>query len=157
MLSSLRTALRPVRATRSVPAFSHPAQTYRFASQDYGSKQSGMQEGSLEQKNPRGDLEHPGPESPAAKKGETKDKPSESGNGSQQPSQGGSNEETTSHGGSPAIHRPKSAAEKDDPEVRKHNEEMENRYERSENQLSEGDNKVDKKFWSGDVGGEKEK
>jgi len=102
-----------------------------------------MQQGQ-DQPNPKANLEHPGPEAPA-KKGTAS-----SSNSSQTQSSGSS--ETTSKGGSPAIHRPDSAAEKDDPEVRKHNEEMEQRHERSVNQLSEEDNKVDKSFWSGDVG-----
>jgi len=54
--------------------------------------------------------------------------------------------------GSPAIHHPKSAAEKNDPEVRAHNEDMRNRHEVSTNQLGEKDNKVNPKFWKGDVG-----
>jgi len=105
-----------------------------------------MEEG-IEQKNPKADLEHPGPGKPAAAKGGNQSSSQESGESG--------NDTKTSHGGSPAIHRPVSAAEKDNPEVRKHNEELENRYERTENQLSEKDNKVDKKFWSGDVGAEK--
>jgi len=101
-----------------------------------------MQQGT-DEKNPKSHLEHPGPEAPADKgKGQ---------------SQSSSSSETSSQGGSPAIHRPESAAEKDDPEVRKHNEEMEQRHERSVNQLSEDDNKVDKKFWKGDVGTEENK
>lgn len=145
MLPILRTASRPARTIRYAPAFTYPAQSKRLASQDYGSKQSGMAEG-VDQKNPKADLEHPGPEAPSASK------QAGSQRNSQKPSQSGGQSDTTSDRGSPAIHRPKSAAEKDDPEVRKHNEELENRYERTENQLSEKDNKVDKKFWSGDVG-----
>lgn len=78
-----------------------------------------MQQGTKE-KNPKVDLEHPGPEAPSA-----------------------------SQGGSPAIHRPKSEAESTNPDVRKHNEELEQRHERTTNQLSEADNKVDKQFWKG--------
>ncbi len=141
MLPTLRTALRPVRITRHVPILSYPAQTKRLAS-DYGGKQSGMAEG-VNQENPKADLEHPGPESPAASKGGNQ-------TSSQGSGQNGGGDDSTSHGGSPAIHRPKSASEKDDPEVRKHNEAMENRHEKSENQLSEKDNKVDKNFWSGE-------
>ncbi|EXJ57416.1 hypothetical protein A1O7_07764 [Cladophialophora yegresii CBS 114405] len=103
-----------------------------------------MQQG-IDQGNPKADLEHPGPESPAAGKGANQ-------SSSQSSDQSGSQSDSSSKGGSPAIHRPRSAAEKDDPEVKKHNEELENRYERTENQLSEKDNKVDKQFWKGDVG-----
>jgi len=95
-----------------------------------------MEQGTHE-KNPKSHHEHPGPEAPA-QKGTTSSSSSSSRQKSDDPS--------------PALHRPKSAAEKDDPEVRKHNEEMEQRSERTTNQLSEEDNKVDKKFWSGDVG-----
>ncbi|KAK5315454.1 hypothetical protein LTR93_009709 [Exophiala xenobiotica] len=139
----LRLASRAPRASRRVPLLSSSIQPRRLAHGSYGNEQSGMQQGQ-DQKNPKADLEHPGPEAPA-KKGTAS-----SSNSSQAQSSGKS--ESTSHGGSPAISRPESAAEKDDPEVRKHNEEMEQRYERSSNQLSEKDNKVDKSFWSGDVG-----
>ncbi|KIX99867.1 uncharacterized protein Z520_04503 [Fonsecaea multimorphosa CBS 102226] len=90
-----------------------------------------MQQGT-DQNNPKANMEHPGPEAPATGKGG-------SSSGSSSSSQ-------------PKIHSPKSAAEKEDPEVRKHNEELEQRHERTVNQLSEDDNKVDKQFWKGDVG-----
>lgn len=99
-----------------------------------------MQQGTNE-KNPKAHLEHPGPEAPAKKGTATSSSPQ---------SQLDTSSDSTSQGAKPAIHRPKSAAEKDDPEVRKHNEEMERRHERSVNQLSEKDNKVDKKFWQGE-------
>ncbi|KIW66041.1 hypothetical protein PV04_08250 [Phialophora macrospora] len=139
----LRQVSGTARVTRHFPVLSYPTQSRRLAS-DYGGKQSGMEQGT-NQANPKVDLEHPGPESPSASKGGNQKSNQSSG-------QGGGQSESTSHGGSPAIHRPESAAEKDDPDVRKHNEELENRYERTTNQLSEEDNKVDKKFWKGDVG-----
>lgn len=91
-------------------------------------------------KNPKSHLEHPGPEAPASK-------------GTDKKSSSSSGDQETSHSGSagPKIHRPESAAEKTDPEVRKHNEEMEKRSDRSVNQLSEEDNKVDKNFWKGEL------
>jgi len=95
------------------------------------------------QKNPKAHMEHPGPESPVANKG---------GNQSSSQSQDHSGGQSSSSGASPKIHQPKSPAEKEDPEVKKHNEEMEQRYERTTNQLGEKDNKVDKNYWSGDVG-----
>ncbi|ETI25534.1 hypothetical protein G647_02307 [Cladophialophora carrionii CBS 160.54] len=144
MLPILRSVSGTARVTRRLPALSYPTQSKRLASQDYGSKQSGMQQG-IDQGNPKADLEHPGPESPSASKGGNQ-------SSSQSSGQSGNKSDTSSKGGTPAIHRPRSAAEKDDPEVRKHNEELENRYERTENQLSEKDNKVDKQFWKGDVG-----
>lgn len=84
-------------------------------------------------------LEHPGPEPPSTK----------GGNGPAANS--GSKEDA-----SPKIHQPTSAAEEQDEDVRKHNEEMRNRSEKSTNQLSEKDNKVDKQFWTGDVGVKKD-
>lgn len=97
-----------------------------------------------DEKNPKVGLEHPGPEAPA-KKGTA----SSSSSSSSQTQKSSSSSSDSSNGAKPAIHRPESAAEKDDPEVRKHNEEMEQRHERSVNQLSEKDNKVDKNFWTG--------
>jgi len=101
-----------------------------------------MEQGTHE-KNPKSDMEHPGPEAPADK-------------GTNKPQSSSSSDES-GHKAQPAIHRPKSAAEKEDPDVKKHNEEMEQRHERSVNQLSEKDNKVDKQFWKGDVGVSKDK
>jgi hypothetical protein len=85
-------------------------------------------------------LEHPGPETPAQKSSG-----STSNTQSSQDQSSGSGDK-----GRPAIHHPQSAAEKDDPEVRKHNEEMRQRSEQSVNQLSEEDNKVDPQFWKGE-------
>lgn len=103
----------------------------RFASTDYGSKQSGHEQG-INENNPKRHLEHPGPEAPATKA--DKGPPANSGD---------------KDGASPKIQQPKSASEDQSEEVRKHNEEMQNRHEVSANQLGEEDNKVDKKFWKG--------
>ncbi|KAK4944269.1 hypothetical protein LTR10_016382 [Elasticomyces elasticus] len=146
----LRLAARAPRAPRRLPILSYTAQPRRFAHQDYGSEQSGMEQGK-DEKNPKVGLEHPGPEAPA-KKGSSSSSSSASSSSSSQTQQSSSSSSDETHGAKPAIHRPKSAAEHDDPEVKKHNEDMENRHERSVNQLSEKDNKVDKNFWSGDVG-----
>jgi hypothetical protein len=81
--------------------------------------------------------EHPGPEAPSTK--------------NQSSSQSSSKSDSSSEGkGRPAIHHPQSAAEKDDPEVKKHNEEMRQRSDQTANQLSEEENKVDPKFWKGE-------
>lgn len=123
-----------------------------MAHQSYGNEQSGMEQGT-HLKNPKSHLEHPGPEAPATKgsidKKSSSSSSSSSTSSSSSPAQSSGGEETTSQGGRPAIHRPKSAAEEHDPEVRKHNEEMEQRSDRSVNQLSEDDNKVDQSFWKG--------
>ena len=84
--------------------------------------------------------EHPGPEAPSTSKG---------GNQGSSQSQDHKSSQSSGPGAGPKIHQPKSAAEKENPEVKKHNEELEQRYERTANQLSEKDNKVDKHFWSG--------
>jgi hypothetical protein len=110
--------------------------TIRNAHSSYGDKQSGHPEGS--DSKPTSHLEHPGPESPNT-----------GSSASKSASKGRSQSSSSSDKGSPAIHSPQSAAEKNDPEVRQHNEEMRQRHERSVNQLSEDDNKVDKKFWTG--------
>ncbi|KEF60367.1 uncharacterized protein A1O9_01927, partial [Exophiala aquamarina CBS 119918] len=122
------------------------AQSVRLAHQSYGNEQSGMEQGT-NLKNPKSHLEHPGPEAPASKGTDKKSSSSTSASSAQS----SENQETSGDGGSPAIHRPKSAAEDTDPEVRKHNEEMEKRSDRSVNQLSEDDNKVDKNFWKGEL------
>ena len=82
------------------------------------------------------DKEHPGPKTPA-QEGSSSAETQSSGSGS------------SSGNAKPAIHQPESAAEKDDPEVKKHNEEMRDRHEVSANQLGEADNKVDPKYWKG--------
>jgi hypothetical protein len=149
MLSTVRTAIRPARVSRLLPSTQLAAPTRRWAHQSYGNEQSGHAQGT-DQKNPKSNLEHPGPEAPSTAKS----------GGSSQSSQsksGGSSDDgsapTTSQGGSPKIHQPRSAAEEHDPEVKKHNEELAQRYEKTANQLSEEDNKVDKKYWKGELSG----
>ncbi|KAK5051975.1 hypothetical protein LTR84_002779 [Exophiala bonariae] len=143
-----------------------PIQAVRLAHASYGNEQSGMEQGT-HLKNPKSNLEHPGPEAPANKgsisKEETTSSSSSSSSSSSNPSSSSSSSsqssgsgEKSSDGARPAIHSPKSAAEDTDPEVKKHNEEMAQRNDRSVNQLSEEDNKVNKNFWSGDVGPKKD-
>lgn len=130
----MQAALRNVsRVSRVRPLQSVAYTPRRFAHQSYGDDQSGHPQS--KDSNPRRDLEHPGPDSPASKGSSS----SPSGSSS---SSNLSQTEAQSDQGSPAIHQPKSAAEDEDPEVRKHNEEMAQRHEKSVNQLSEKDNKV---------------
>ena len=103
----------------------------RFASSDYGSVQSGQDQG-INEDNPKKHLEHPGPEPPSSKA-----------------SDGPAANSGSKDGASPKINQPKSASEDQNEDVRKHNEEMANRADKSVNQLGEKDNKVDKKFWTG--------
>jgi len=93
-----------------------------------------------DKKNPQEQLEHPGPEAPASKSSSSTQNSSSDTN------------QSSDKKASPKIHHPQSAAEKEDPEVKKHNEEMRQRSDQSVNQLGEDDNKVNKNFWKGDVG-----
>lgn len=134
----LATLLRP-----SSRAFA--TTTIRPAGTDYGSKQSGHEQG-INEKNPMSHLEHPGPESPAstgqAQSGSDK-------SGASQPQSGSSGQKSSdqgSSGGKPTIQKPESGAEDQNPEVRKHNEEVKNR---NASQSGEKDEKVDKGFWKG--------
>lgn len=133
-MSALRTIARLPRARLAPTSGCAPR---RLAHQSYGNDQSGHS--GSDSATPRRDIEHPGPEPPDTKDGAPKGSASSSG----QPSTKGSQSNAQSDKGRPAIHQPESAAESEDPEVRKHNEEMRNRAEVSVNQLSEDDNKVE--------------
>lgn len=134
-MSTLRTIAHLPRA-RLVPSSSHIRR--RFAHQSYGNDQSGHPTSDT---NPRRDVEHPGPDPPDTTGSASK--ASSSSSNDQPSSHASSKSNNEADKGRPAIHQPESAAEADDPEVRKHNEEMRNRHEVSANQLSEKDNKVD--------------
>lgn len=136
MQSLVRCRLLASRAPRAHLFLRPTTQTLRFAHQSYGNEQSGHEQ-DQDAKNPKGHLEHPGPEAPATKE-------SKGSSSSDQPSSSGETKD-----GDPKIYHPPTAAEKDDPEVRAHNEDMRNRHEQSVNQLAEGDNKVDPKYWKG--------
>lgn len=144
MSSLLRTFVRVPRARFIPSVYSQPR---RFAHSSYGNEQSGQEQG-LHETNPKVDLEHPGPKTPA-QEGQGKEQGSSSGSDSSPSQSESSSSDKSSSGASPTIQTPKSAAEDTDPEVKKHNEEMEQRADRSANQLSEDDNKVDKNFWKG--------
>ena len=85
----------------------YPFPNWSELTESSGNRQSGHPE-AMDEKNPREDLEHPGPKTPA-----------ETSSSSQQQSQNSGTAKSQ-----PKIHHPESAAEKDDPEVRKHNEDM---------------------------------
>jgi hypothetical protein len=129
---ALRNIARVSRAQKQPLAVCY---TRRFAHGDYGGDQSGHEKSDAA---PKRDLEHPGPESPASKGSSS----SSSGSSTASKSSNLSHTEAKSDQGSPTNNQPKSAAEENDPEVRKHNEEMAQRHEKSANQLSEKDNKV---------------
>ena len=144
-MQALRAISRVPRAGLIPGASSIPR---RYAHQSYGNEQSGHS-GSSDQ-TPKRNLEHPGPESPA-EQGKSTSSSSQQGSGPK------SHTDAKTDRGRPAIHQPESAAESEDPEVRKHNEEMRHRSDKSVNQLSEKDNKVPPTFWKGDVGDPKKK
>lgn len=128
MTSLLRT-LRVPRVRVTAPSISVTPR--RYASQDYGSQQSGMEQ-DINANNPKKHLEHPGPEPPSTKAGS-----------------GPTPDSGAKDGANPKIQQPVSSKEDQNEEVRKHNEEMRNRADKAANQLGEDDNKVDKKFWQG--------
>ena len=111
-----------------------------------------------DQVNPKADLEHPGPESPASKEGSASTSPkdeSPSHSSSSSSSASATTEEgtskshqETSHGGRPAISKPGPPPKSANEGVKKHNEELASGHDRPVNQ-NDGDNKVEKGFWSG--------
>ena len=109
MHSVIRSTLA-VRAPRA-HLFLRPARQSLAASYaGYGNAQSGH-ENAHDEANPREDLEHPGPKAPAEK-------------GTNSSSEQQSSSGSSSGGNQPKIHHPESQAEKDNPEVREHNEDM---------------------------------
>jgi hypothetical protein len=129
-----------------------------YASQSYGGDHMSGHPKS-DQPNPKADLEHPGPESPASKgkpSSSSSEKSSSSSSSTSSTPSSSKTEEgsknsypTTSHGGRPAINNPGPAPENASEEVRKHNEEVANSHDRPANQIDE-DGKVEKSFWKGE-------
>jgi len=149
MASFLRSAMMIARASRQKTyAVRSSYQPARFASSTYGNSQSGHQKSDAP--NPQVDKEHPGPEAPADQ-GKGKDNSSStSGSSPESTTEGArstpssstpeqsasdkSTDKTTSSGAKPALHR-KDPADTDDPEVKKHNEDMRNRADQTPNQV----------------------
>lgn len=147
MSSILRSSIRVPRA-RFLPTT--VLQPRRFAHSSYGNEQSGHEQGT-NQKNPMQEMEHPGPDAPNTEGAAPKGSGGSSGATKQSSSKSTeSSSSNASSGGEPTISTPKSAAEDESADVKKHNEEMAQRHDRSVNQLSEKDNKVDKSFWKGE-------
>jgi hypothetical protein len=138
MQSILRSARLPTRTLRATPLVSSTPRCY--ASESYGSSQSGQEEVNKDTPNPTADQEHPGPKAPADKG------TAQSGQSQYSGSQSGA---STSTGGKPTIHQPGPPSKSKDAEVEAHNKDMEKRSDRTANQLYEEDNKVDKNFWKG--------
>ena len=108
----------------------------RHATSDYGSKQSGFEQG-MNETNPKAHHEHPGPKSPA----------NQSGSSAQSDGSKAAASESTGKP-QPKISNPNPPSQSKDADVKKHNEEMENRAEKTSNRIGE-DGKVDKSFWKG--------
>ena len=147
-------------AASTVPTLSRPSRLY--ASQSYGNDQSGQAQSDAP--NPKADMEHPGPKAPADKASshQASSEAGQSSSGSQSggaqskdaPAQSSSGQKSGGDTGpAPKVHHPSEPNETKTEDVQRHNEEMEQRHDRASNQLSEKDNKVDKEFWTGDVGG----
>jgi len=152
--------LRPF--LRTAPRSTLPISSQRFASGDYGSG-SGDPKGEKPQdqgKNQESrELEHPGPPPPKAAQGK--------GEGSQQKTSSSSSSSSSSkpasgkgtQGAQPKILNDKPPAKDASEDVKKHNEEMDNRAEKAHEQVDNGDAKkdeVDKDFWSGQGGRDKD-
>jgi hypothetical protein len=131
MQSVLRSARLPTRTLRATPFASSTSR--RYATESYGSSQSGQEEVNKDTPNPTADQEHPGPKAPADKG----------------TAQSGQSQGSGSRSRKPAIHQPGPPPENKDAEVEAHNKDMEKRSDRTANQLYEEDNKVDKNFWQG--------
>jgi len=149
MQSIIRSTRLAAQTAPPVPVFARISR--RYASQSYGNSQSGHQKAD-DAPNPKEHLEHPGAKSPT-ETGTSQSSSQSQSSGSSGSSDAKSESNTdSSDGAKPAIHQPGPPSENKDADVEAHNKEMENRSDRTANQLKESDNKVNKKFWKGDVG-----
>lgn len=163
MQSLFRTTTRFARPSPPNPFLTRTAlpPTRLYATQSYGGDDMSGHAKS-DQANPKANLEHPGPESPASKGGSASstsqsDKPKKysppstpSGStGIKQGEESTESEPKTSHGGSPAINNPGPAPEHQSEEVRKHNEAVAKSHDRPVNQIDQ-DGKVEKGYWQGE-------
>jgi hypothetical protein len=108
----------------------------------YGNSQSGHAKSDAP--TPQVDKEHPGPEaradtgtaeSPSSSQGSSSI-PSESHSNSEKSASDKSKDRSNSSGAQPKLYNPDDAADMDDPEVKKHNEDMRNRAEQTPNQIN---------------------
>ncbi|KAF2016224.1 hypothetical protein BU24DRAFT_462405 [Aaosphaeria arxii CBS 175.79] len=180
-ISIVRTsALRPLSRRAAAAAAPRAYVPVRLAHQDYGSGdgnpvgENPQQQG----KNPRSELEHPGPPAPKVGQGKSSSSSSSSSSSKSGEEKGGhrtggkgSNRDSpsSSSGGSgsgskgtkgaqPKILNENPPGEHDE-SVRQHNKEMEQRAEKAHEQVSNEDAKKDKvspKFWSGQGGADKD-
>ena len=151
MTSFLRSTASVARVFRqsSVP-LRVSSQPIRLAHSSYGDSQSGHQKSDAP--NPQAHQEHPGPEAPADQgAGKSASSSSSSSSSPESTTQGvastpskssseksasdKSAEKKTSSGAKPALFDPKDEPNTDDPEVKKHNEEMRQRADQTPNQV----------------------
>ncbi|KAI9751944.1 MAG: hypothetical protein M4579_005827 [Chaenotheca gracillima] len=164
--------------TRSLPHTTYrssisPALTRGYAHSGYGDGE-GDPKGEKPQSqgsNPSADLEHPGPPPPSeghgSGAGPTKGSSDGHSSSSGKQEKGTTSSSSGGDGGSPSnkaqpkIHDersgPKAGPEADRDDVQKHNQELEGRHDRAYNQLNQDNtNKVDKNYWKGTGGADKD-
>lgn len=145
MASVLRSTTLLTRAMRRsrIPTLSYQPARFASSQSSYGNSESGHPKSDAP--NPQVHQEHPGPEAPADKgtadssssspSEGSESTPSKSHSGSERSASDKSKDKHTSSGARPALHNPDDAADLDDPEVKKHNEDMRNRAEQTPNQV----------------------
>ncbi|CAD6570648.1 MAG: hypothetical protein ASARMPREDX12_003788 [Alectoria sarmentosa] len=168
---------RPITTIRESPRFllspAYAQQQRLYAGSSYGGGE-GDPKGSNpsdQGSNPSADLEHPGPPPPSVGQG-TGGGPTKSGaegHNTQQNDSSKSSDQASTSGGSgggasrvegdgpqPKIHKPSALGEHThSDEVRAHNEEMEKRHDRPNERSVDETDKVDKKYWSGRGGADR--
>ncbi|CAK1360410.1 hypothetical protein CB0940_06464 [Cercospora beticola] len=149
LLRTFRTATAARVAPISRAAAPFTTSSFRFASGDYG---SGAHKHGKELEKESHDKEHPGPPPPSTG---GKSKSSES---SQPSSSGSSSGQSQSNDGAAAqpkiLNDARPAEGEESEEVRKHNEEFRKRADRQQD--GKKDDKVDKEFWKGQGGVDRE-
>ncbi|KAI4109402.1 MAG: hypothetical protein L6R37_000559 [Teloschistes peruensis] len=167
-MSGLRASsiFRPFPATRFTPRsqFLVFQQQRSYAGQDYGGGQ-GDPKGETPQKqgsNPSADKEHPGPPPPDVGKGTGggPTKAHEGGHNTQQneSSSGGSKQsgaKQSTSGPQPKIHAENTPAEEND-DVKAHNEDMAKRHDRANAEVDSKGETVEKGFWKGSGGADRD-
>ncbi|KAK4697182.1 hypothetical protein P7C71_g853, partial [Lecanoromycetidae sp. Uapishka_2] len=159
-------SIRTIQPTRSLFRATLPsayAQQHRFyAGSSYGGGdgdpkgESPQDQGS----NPSAHLEHPGPPPPDVGKG-TGGGPTKAGgegHNTQQNQSSGSQASSSGGGGAqPKIHKHDAPGEQDhSDDVKAHNKDMDQRHDRATEKSPDKDDKVDKGFWAGQGGADKD-
>ncbi|KAI9681964.1 MAG: hypothetical protein M1817_000018 [Caeruleum heppii] len=115
--------------------------------------------------NPSADLEHPGPppvqegqgSGSTATKGSANGHKSSAGSAAESPSKKSSSQEkSSSKGAQPKIHDERNGPTNTREDVEQHNREFERRHDRPQSTGDERDQKVDKQFWKGQGGADRQ-